>query len=101
MFGLFVELGPFYLSGDSLYTPSAEESGIPELFLNEYSWTKLANVVILNSPPPIGYSYCDPEGPTGDGFSCGTWNDTKTAYHNRLYLESFFERFPKFKNHAY
>ena len=98
MFGLFVELGPFYLSGDSFFTPYAEETGIPELFRNEHSWSKLANLLIINSPPPIGYSYCDPVGPTGDGYSCGTWNDTKTAYHNRIYLESFFERFPKFKN---
>ncbi|CAB9528207.1 Carboxypeptidase Y homolog A [Seminavis robusta] len=99
MFGLFLELGPFYLSAKSHYTPFAQKTGIPSLFRNEYSWSKLANILIINSPPPVGYSYCEPIGPSGDGNSCGAWNDELTAHHNRLYLESFFQRFPKFKHH--
>jgi serine carboxypeptidase-like clade I len=38
---------------------------------------------------------------TGDGNSCGAWNDELTAHHNRLYLESFFQRFPKYANHDF
>jgi len=98
MFGLFLELGPFYLSGASHHTASAKKTGIPSLFRNEYSWSKLASVLIINSPPPVGYSYCEPAGPSGDGNSCGEWNDEQTAHHNRLYLESFFQRYPKFQN---
>jgi carboxypeptidase C (cathepsin A) len=101
MFGLFVELGPFYLDGSSEYTEFAQKTGIPSLFRNEYSWSKLANLLIINSPPPVGYSYCDPAGPEGGGYSCGTWNDEKTARHNRMYLESFFKRFPKFQGHDF
>lgn len=101
MFGLFVELGPFYLSSASRFTQFAQKTGIPSLFRNDHSWSKLANILIINSPPPVGYSYCDPAGPAGDGYSCGTWDDEHTAYHNSVYLESFFRRFPKFKDNDY
>ena len=97
MFGLFVELGPFYLDASSLATAEFNKTGIPSIYRNEYAWTKKANVLIINSPPPIGYSYCEPAGQTGDGYSCGTWNDTKTAVHNEIYLESWLQRFPRFK----
>ena len=50
------------------------------------------------SPPPVGYSYCDPSGPSGDGTSCGSWNDTKTAIHNEIFLEHWLQRFPSFAN---
>lgn len=92
---------PFYLDGASRYTAFAQKSGIPSLFRNMYSWSKLANLLIINSPPPVGYSYCDPVGPSGDGNSCGSWNDELTAKHNAEYLTSFFQRFPKFKNNDY
>jgi carboxypeptidase C (cathepsin A) len=62
MFGLFVELGPFYLSAKSHFTDFAQKTGIPSLFRNDYSWSKVANVLLINSPPPVGYSYCDPIG---------------------------------------
>ena len=81
-FGMFVELGPFQVNSASLQTESYNKTGIPTLFKNEQSWTKAANVLILNSPPPVGYSYCDPAGPSGKGESCGSWNDTRTAVHN-------------------
>ncbi len=92
-FGLFVELGPFYLSGDSL---RENKTSVPKLFRNHYAWSKVANILIINSPPPVGYSYCDPAGPSGDGNSCGTWDDSKTAKHNAIYLENWLEKFPEF-----
>jgi carboxypeptidase C (cathepsin A) len=56
-------------------TDDFNKTGVPSLFYNEYGWTKAANILIINSPPPVGYSYCTPAGPGGDGNSCGTWND--------------------------
>jgi serine carboxypeptidase-like clade I len=38
---------------------------------------------------------------SGDGNSCGIWNDELTAHHNRIYLESFFQRYPKYKSHDF
>ena len=97
MFGLFVELGPFYFDASSLRTPEYNTTGVPTMYRNQNAWSKIANILIINSPPPIGYSYCEPAGQTGDGYSCGTWNDTKTAVHNEIYLESWLQRFPQYK----
>eukprot|EP00959_Pyramimonas_sp_CCMP1952_P129828 2715252-Pyramimonas_sp.AAC.1 len=75
-FGLFVEFGPFLLSGSSQRSKSYNETGVPELYYNPYTWSKtavnqVANILIINAPAPVGYSYCMPEGPAGDGYSCG------------------------------
>lgn len=95
LFGLFVELGPFYMDDASLTTDDYNRTGVPTLFYNPYTWTKLANLLIINSPPPVGFSYCDPIGPTGGGTSCGSWNDTKTAVHNKIFLDNFVRKFPE------
>jgi serine carboxypeptidase-like clade 1 len=103
MFGLFVEIGPYLLNRDSInpLDPAAMETVLP----NPYSWTKVANIVAVNNPPPIGFSYCtggaDPDntGPSGDGYSCGPWNDSSTAAANRAFLASLFlNDFPEFRD---
>ncbi|GAB5370145.1 hypothetical protein AAMO2058_001466800 [Amorphochlora amoebiformis] len=96
-FGLMVELGPFMLSDLSLGTKEFNETGIPTLFPNEYSWTKVASILILNSPSPVGYSYCQPAGPSGNGTSCGVWNDTRTAVYNYEFLLNWFKVFPEYQ----
>lgn len=105
MFGLFVELGPYYLNQDSLDDPKYNQTGIPQVQRNEYGWTKAANVIAVNNPPPIGFSYCDGQtnasntGPAGDGYSCGPWNDTSVAKANAAFLRQLFAddgHFPEF-----
>ena len=93
MFGLFVEIGPYLLNKDSV--DPLDPEGMETVLANPYSWTKVANVVAVNNPPPIGFSYCtggDPAntGPSGDGYSCGAWNDGLTAAANRAFLASLF-----------
>eukprot|EP00667_Euglena_gracilis_P007363 EG_transcript_7434 len=100
-FGPFVEFGPLMLSAASRRTPEYNRTGIPTLWRNEYSWTQFANLLLINSPPPVSYSYCDPAGPSGDGYSCGPWNDTRTAYHNAVYLENWLQKFPEFGRNAW
>ena len=90
-YGLFTELGPFYLSSESL------KANPPTLFRNDYSWSKLANVLILNGPAPVGYSYCLPAGPAGPFTSCGSWNDTRTFDFNLRFVDNFFSAFPEYK----
>lgn len=60
LFGLLLELGPLELSDASLQTAEYNRTGVPSLFYNPHSWTKAANLLILNSPPPVGFSYCLP-----------------------------------------
>jgi len=68
------------------------------LFRNPNTWTTVANVLIINNPPPVAYSFCYPAGPSGDGNSCGTHNDSRTAFHSATYLENFAYGFPEFMN---
>ena len=67
----------------------------PTLFRNPYSWTRLANVLILNGPAPVGYSYCTPAGPAGNGEACGSWNDTRTNNFNFNFLQNWLKLFPE------
>lgn len=96
LFGAFTELGPYFLSGDSLNSEDFRKTGVPTLFENKFRWTKFGSLLILNSPPPVGFSYCDPAGPSGSGTSCGSWNDTKTANHNLEFLKNWFKVFPEY-----
>lgn len=69
LFGLLVEFGPLLLNADSI---AADGENQPRLIRNEYSWTRLASLLIVNSPPPVGFSYCEPDGPSGDGRCAAT-----------------------------
>jgi len=100
LFGLFVEFGPLLLNADSLdaasrhFNSSAGLDGtqttVPRLIRNENSWAKLANLLIVNSPPPVGFSFCEPDGPAGDGRSCGAWDDSLVARANHHFLTRLF-----------
>jgi cathepsin A (carboxypeptidase C) len=63
---------------------------------NPFSWTKFANILIVDSPPPVGFSYCTQEGPSGKGTSCGPWNDSLVATANANLIVSFFQDYPQF-----
>lgn len=96
LFGAFTEVGPYFLSNASLETEEYKKTGVPTFFDNPTSWTRLATLIVLNSPPPVGYSYCDKEGPSGDGYSCGVWNDERVAKINSLFVDRIFERYPRY-----
>ena len=94
MFGLMTEIGPFMLSAESLKTKSFRKTGIPSLIRNPFSWTRFADLLIFDSPPPVGFSYCYPAGPAGHGDSCGGWNDTRTVEVNYKALKGFLTLYP-------
>lgn len=82
LYGLMIELGPLLLTPDGKLVP------------NEFSWSKTSNLLIIDAPAPVGYSYCEPSGPSGSFQSCGDWNDDSTATFNRLAVEGFLKKFP-------
>ena len=53
LIGAFTELGQLIFNKNSKYL-----NGIPTLFRNPYSWTTVANVLYLEAPAGVGYSYC-------------------------------------------
>ncbi|KAL6735400.1 hypothetical protein Aduo_005845 [Ancylostoma duodenale] len=83
--GLFEELGPFYVNFDG-----------SSLYENVYSWNTKANVLYLESPIGVGFSYDT----TQDYYS--TANDDQTAAQNYAALKDFFNRVQiKYKNQTF
>jgi len=75
MIGFFQEHGPFLIQTDGTLT------------LNQYSWNKLANVVYIESPVGVGFSFSDDQ-------SDYNTNDNTTAANNYQFLQGFFQEFP-------
>jgi hypothetical protein len=94
LFGLLTEVGPFRVNEFSTRTPEYNLTGVPTLWRNDYSWSRLGGLVIFDWPPPTGFSYCDDD-PEGDGYSCGDWDDTRQAQISFAALEGFFTKFPE------
>lgn len=80
MLGLLTENGPFHF-----------DERTSNLHLNPYSWNKLANVIYLESPSCVGFSY---------GGNC-TSGDDITMRDNYQFLLGWFERFPAFQSNPF
>ena len=95
LFGLLQEWGPLRLLETS-YDETANKTGIPTPQFNPYRWTKTHTVVAIDSPPPMGLSFCSEAGPSGNGTSCGPWTDhavfkANHAAHRTLFTLVFPE----------
>ncbi|KAF2354231.1 Peptidase S10 serine carboxypeptidase [Trinorchestia longiramus] len=77
--GLLTELGPFKVNDDA-----------QTLTENPYTWNTFANIVYLESPACVGFSYNEENG-------CSASDDT-TAQHNYVALQQFFQRFPSYRS---
>lgn len=83
--GLLEELGPFHNNNDNGTT----------LFENIYSWNKRANVLFLEAPVGVGFSYTD----TPASYH---WSDDTTADNNAQAIKYFFEQvFPSYKHNEF
>lgn len=81
--GILTEHGPFMIQPDGR-----------TLKYNEYSWNKIANVLYLESPAGVGFSYSDDK-----NYQIG---DSETAKNNYMALKDFFQLYPEFtKNDFY
>ena len=98
LFGLFVELGPLLLNAQSLEGDSFAREGLPRLMYNRFGWTRAANLLIIDNPPPIGFSYCEPAGTAAGGYSCGDWDDGLVAVANAAFLENWVTAFPELEH---
>ncbi|XP_026397797.1 serine carboxypeptidase-like 34 [Papaver somniferum] len=83
-YGKAEELGPFLT-----------QKGKPVLKFNDYSWNKEANLLFLESPVGVGFSY------TNTSADIKTLGDSVTAKDSYTFLLKWFERFPHFKSHDF
>ncbi|KAL2457467.1 Serine carboxypeptidase-like 40 [Forsythia ovata] len=83
-YGAMEELGPFRVNSDG-----------KTLFRNEYSWNQAANVLFLESPAGVGFSYSNT---TSD---YGNTGDKSTAADSYTFLINWLERFPQYKNREF
>ncbi len=67
------------------------DSGTNYFIENEFSWNKFANVLYIESPAGVGYSYCE------GALEC-TYTDDKSAEDNLTAVLAWFDKFPEFKS---
>ncbi|KAL2331599.1 hypothetical protein Fmac_019180 [Flemingia macrophylla] len=78
-FGQSEEIWPFHIKSDS-----------KTLYPNPYSWNRVANILFLDTPVGVGFSYSNNE---SDLLNNG---DKRTAEDNLVFLLKWFERFPQY-----
>ncbi|MBN3288531.1 PPGB protein, partial [Polyodon spathula] len=80
--GFLTEHGPFLIQDDG-----------STLKYNPYSWNMIANMLYLESPAGVGFSYSDDKN--------YTTNDTEVSMNNYLALKAFFRLFPEFSKNEF
>ena len=80
--GFFYEHGPFEI-----------ESDYKTLSLRPYRWNSIVNMLYIEAPVGVGFSYSD----TND-YRC---NDDRTATENRVAVEAFYAKFPEYKQNKF
>lgn len=93
LIGLLTENGQVVLNDDSLDNLI---DGVPQLYVNEYAWTTVANVLWLESPKGVGFSYCD-----SDRKSACVNTDESTAIDAYEFLVNWFTAFPEYKSNKF
>nr|XP_023874435.1 serine carboxypeptidase-like 46 [Quercus suber] len=79
-YGAFMEHGPFQPGDNGL------------LVKNGYSWNLESNMLYVESPIGVGFSYSN----TSSDYL--RWNDTRTAKDNLRFLINWLEEFPNYKD---
>lgn len=82
LIGFMTEHGPFRPQKDLT------------LEINDYSWNKLANMLYVEAPPGVGFSYANDT----DVYNV---NDGQTATYNYNAIQSFFSKFPSFRSNPF
>ncbi|XP_076890563.1 serine carboxypeptidase-like 34 [Bidens hawaiensis] len=83
-FGGLEELGPFVV-----------QKGESKLLLNKEAWNKAANLLFLESPVGVGFSY------TNTSTDIKQLGDKITAQDSYTFIRKWFKRFPQYKTHEF
>ncbi|KAL1553816.1 Serine carboxypeptidase 24 [Salvia divinorum] len=79
-YGASEEIGPFRINKNA-----------SSLYLNKYSWNIVANVLFLESPAGVGFSYTNTSSNLEDS------GDERTAEDALVFLIRWMDRFPQYK----
>ncbi|XP_019414208.1 PREDICTED: serine carboxypeptidase 24 [Lupinus angustifolius] len=79
-YGASEEIGPFRINKSS-----------SSLYLNKYAWNKEANILFLESPAGVGFSY------TNTSSDLKNSGDKRTAQDSLIFLLGWISRFPQYK----
>jgi carboxypeptidase C (cathepsin A) len=82
LIGFGTEQGPYYIS----------KKGV--LSENPYSWNKLANMLYIEQPAGVRFSYSE----TDEDYNVG---DAQAAADNYKLIRKFFERFPERRSNRF
>ncbi|XP_074558305.1 serine carboxypeptidase II-2 [Curcuma longa] len=83
-YGLAEELGPFHVKEDG-----------KSLYLNPYSWNQVANILFLDSPVGVGFSYAS------NSQDVVTNGDKRTAQDSLAFLKNWFKLFPQYRGREF
>ena len=97
LYGLLVELGPFRLNDLSLRGPEYSKTKVPQLIYNPSSWAQSANILAFSMPVPVGFSFCNPPGPSAQGNDCGASDDNTSSEQTYYALKSWLKIFSNFQ----
>ncbi|CAM6092547.1 unnamed protein product [Calypogeia fissa] len=86
--GFIYEHGPFN------FELAEDASGIPKLSLNPYSWSKVANIIYLDSPAGVGLSYSNNKSDYLTG-------DLKTEADSYIFLKKWFAEYPEYLSNPF
>ncbi|PIN08227.1 Serine carboxypeptidases (lysosomal cathepsin A) [Handroanthus impetiginosus] len=79
-YGASEEIGPFRINKTA-----------SSLYLNRYSWNRVANILFLESPAGVGFSYTNTSSNLEDS------GDGRTAQDSLIFLIQWMQRFPQYK----
>lgn len=81
--GFFYEHGPF----------EVDPNDYSRLVERDHRWNKDVNMLYIESPVGVGFSYSD-----SNNYKC---TDDRTATESKLALEAFYEMFPEYKSNKF
>jgi serine carboxypeptidase-like clade 2 len=74
--------------------PYVVPDGSNKFIKNPYSWNREANMLYIEQPAGVGFSYCD-----SDNTNECDFNDNNVAQDNLATVLSWFEKYPEYKKH--
>ncbi|GLJ34410.1 hypothetical protein SUGI_0691880 [Cryptomeria japonica] len=83
-YGATQEIGPFIINADG-----------KTLSFNEYSWNKEANLLFLESPVGVGFSY------SNKSSDYNILGDNITAEDSYMFLQNWFRIYPQYRTHEF